>query len=225
MKTFKVLGILLSYPQPGWLAHLPECETLLIEEKALPGKHLRGVLGFIDHLAKGDLYALQEEYVATFDRGRSHSLHLFEHIHGESRDRGQAMVNLAATYEARGFVIDQAELPDYVPLFLEFLSLCPSEEALALLGEPVDIIATIAARLKNRGSVYAVLFDSLLALSRVKPQQPRIEEAVAMTPEDDSLESLDREWEEAAAFAGPPGPSDCRSCMAPADGLNIKITQ
>ena len=224
MKTFKVLGLLASYPKPEWVSHLDECSAVLMQEKFLPKKPLQAVLAFIEELKIADLYAVQEEFVSTFDRGRSHSLHLFEHIHGESRDRGQAMVNLADAYEEKGLVIDQAELPDYIPLFLEFLSLCPVDEAVALLGEPIDIMATIAARLQKRGSSYAVLFDALVALSRVKPSQDKIKEVLAQAPEDTSLEALDKEWEEAAAFSGQPGQADCGSCAAPSDGLNIKIT-
>ena len=225
MKTFKVLGLLMSYPKPEWISHLDECEVLLMEEKFLPKKHLQAVLAFIAELKTADIYDVQEEFVGTFDRGRTHSLHLFEHIHGESRDRGQAMVNLADAYEEKGFFIDQAELPDYIPLFLEFLSLCPVDEAVALLGEPIDIVATIAARLNKRGSSYAALFESLVALSRVKPSRDKIEEVLAQEPEDTSLDALDKEWEEAAAFAGQPGQADCGSCSTPSDGLDIKITQ
>jgi nitrate reductase delta subunit len=95
MMSFKVLGLLMSYPKAEWLSHLEECSLLLVQEEFLPRKNLRAVLAFIEELKAADVYSLQEEYVATFDRGRSHSLHLFEHIHGESRDRGQAMVNLS----------------------------------------------------------------------------------------------------------------------------------
>ena len=227
MKTFKVLGLLMSYPKPEWVSHVDECSAILIEEKFLPKKPLQTVLAFIEELKAADLYAVQEEYVATFDRGRSHSLHLFEHIHGESRDRGQAMVDLSDAYAEKGFFIDHAELPDYIPLFLEYLSLCPTGEAIDLLGEPIDIMASIAVRLQKRGSSWAVLFDALVALSRVKPSQEKIKEVLAQEPEDDSLEAMDKEWEEAAAFAGQPGPgqSDCRSCVTPADSMNIKITQ
>ena len=223
MKTFKVLGLLMSYPKPEWVAHLEECSLLLKQENFLPKKHLRAVLAFIEKLKIADIYSVQEEYVGTFDRGRSHSLHLFEHIHGESRDRGQAMVNLAGAYEEKGFFIDQAELPDYIPLFLEFLALSPVDEAVALLGEPVDIMATIAARLQACDSSYAVLFDALVALSRVKPSQDKIDEVLAQGLEDNSLEALDKEWEEAAAFAGQPDQSDCRACVTRPDALNITI--
>ena len=162
--------------------------------------------------------------MSTFDRGRSHSLHLFEHIHGESRDRGQAMVNLLDAYEEKGFYIDQAELPDYIPLFLEFLSLCPKDEAVALLGEPIDIMATIATRLHKRDSSYAVLFDALVALSKVKPSKEKIQEVMAQPLEDDSLEALDKEWEEAAAFAGQPDQTGCGECKSPDNDLQINIT-
>jgi nitrate reductase delta subunit len=224
MKTFKVIGLLMSYPQPEWLAHLDEFKALLLEENFLPRKHMKAVLAHIDELKVVDVYRAQEDYVSTFDRGRSHCLHLFEHIHGESRDRGQAMVNLSDAYEEKGFFIDQAELPDYIPLFLEFLSLCPVDEAITLLGEPIDIMATIGTRLRKRGSSFAVLFDALVALSRVKPSKEKIEEVMAQAPEDDSLEALDKEWEEAAAFAGQPDQAGCGGCKTPDNGLQINIT-
>ena len=223
MNTFKVLGLLMSYPRPEWMSHLDECSLVLKQENFLPKKLLRAVLAFIEELVSADLYGVQEQYVATFDRGRSHSLHLFEHIHGESRDRGQAMVDLASAYEEKGLFIDQAELPDYIPLFLEFLSLCPVNEAVTLLGEPIDIMATIAARLHERGSSHAALFDALVALSRVKPSQDKIEEVLAQGLEDSSLEALDKEWEEAAAFADQPDQPGCRACVAETDGLNVTI--
>ena len=223
MKTFKVLGLLLSYPKPEWLAHLDECKATLAAEELLPKKQLSAVLALIEQLRSSDLYELQEQYVATFDRGRSHCLHLFEHIHGESRDRGQAMVNLAAAYAEKGLFIDRAELPDYLPLFLEFLSLCPADEAVGLLGEPIDIIATIAARLNERRTPYAALFDALVALSKAKPDHDRIREVMAEEPEGLSLEALDKDWEEAAAFAGQPAQSGCDSCTAPSNGLNVTI--
>ena len=225
MTTFKVLGLLMSYPDPQWRPHLDEFASVLEQERFLPKKQLKAVLAFIDELKTADVYSMQEQYVATFDRGRSHCLHLFEHIHGESRDRGQAMVNLASAYEEKGLVIDQAELPDYIPLFLEFLSLCPADEAVALLGEPIDIIATIGARLKDRCSSWAGLFEALVALSKTRPDMDRIREVLAEGPEDNSLEALDKEWEEAAAFDGQPNPSGCDTCATPSGGLNVTIQQ
>jgi nitrate reductase delta subunit len=214
MKTFRIIGLLISYPQPEWLAHLDAMREVLEEERLLNGKPLTRVLAFMDRLKSNGLYALQEDYVATFDRGRAHSLHLFEHIHGESRDRGQAMVNLADSYARKGLYLDRAELPDYLPLFLEFLSCCDPAEAVELLGEPVEVIAAIGQRLQQNGSPYAALFDALVALSRTRPRQDWLRELMASTPADESLETLDREWEETAAFAKPQGQQDCRSCSA-----------
>jgi nitrate reductase delta subunit len=225
MKTFRILGMLMSYPQPAWLQHLDECSVVLREENLLPARTLRVVMAFIDTLQAADPYCLQEDYVATFDRGRAHALHLFEHIHGESRDRGQAMVNLAEAYAEKGLVIDQAELPDYLPLFLEFLSCCAADEAVELLGEPVDVIATIGARLRKKGSQYAALFEALVALSKVRPRRERVSEMLAAVPEEDSLEALDKEWEEAGAFARPSGQPDCRGCAFRNDGLHSKANQ
>jgi len=225
MKTFKVLGLLLSYPQPDWLRHLGACRDILEEERLLTGRSLARVLAFIETLESRDVYALQEEYVATFDRGRAHSLHLFEHIHGESRDRGQAMVNLAEAYAGKGLVIDRPELPDYLPLFLEFLSCCAPNEAIELLGEPVEVIAAIGQRLGEKESPYAPVFEALAALSRTRPRKEWLDTLLAATPADESLAELDREWEEAAAFSGPPAQPGCQDCPSHRDGLNLRVTR
>ena len=214
MRTFRIMGLLLSYPQPAWLAHLDEFRAVIADEGLLPPKHRGAVLAFIDDLEGQDPLTLQERYVATFDRGRAHSLHLFEHIHGESRDRGQAMVDLAEAYTEKGLVIARAELPDYLPLFLEFLSCCNSNEAIELLGEPVEVIAAIGQRLKEKDSPYSAVFGALLALSGSKPRQGWLRELLAATPAEESLETLDREWEEAAAFAPPREQQDCSNCTA-----------
>ena len=122
-------------------------------------------------LRESTLIALQENYVATFDRNPSHSLHLFEHIHGESRDRGSAMIDLLEEYWKHDFDASAAELPDYVPLFLEFLSLLPAEEAIELLGDAVHVLATIGRKLDANGSPYATAFQVLEALSPVAAQE------------------------------------------------------
>jgi len=222
VKTFRILGLLLSYPQPAWLAHLSECRAVVDAEAMLPARQRKAVLAFIGALEGQDPLALQERYVATFDRGRAHCLHLFEHIHGESRDRGQAMVDLAAAYAEKGLVISQAELPDYLPLFLEFLSCCQPDEAVQLLAEPVEVIAAIGQRLRDKESPYAVLFDALVGLSKATPRSEWLGELLDGTPEDDSLEALDREWEEAAAFSTPSAQAGCQGCTAHKNGLHVK---
>jgi nitrate reductase delta subunit len=171
MKTFKVLSLLLCYPEADWLAALPELEQALVAEAGFNGDAAVRMAPLFALLRESKLIALQENYVATFDRNPSHSLHLFEHIHGESRDRGSAMIDLLQEYWKHDFDASAAELPDYVPLFLEFLSLLPPDEALELLGDAVHVLATIGRKLDANGSPYATAFQVLEALSPVAAQE------------------------------------------------------
>ena len=171
MKTFKAISMLLMYPESDWLTALPEMHAALSDEAALNGDAPTRLAPLFDLLHETSLIALQENYVATFDRNPSHSLHLFEHIHGESRDRGSAMIDLLQEYWKRDFDARASELPDYVPLFLEFLSLLPADEALELLGDAVHVLATIGRKLDANGSPYAAAFQVLEALSPVAAQE------------------------------------------------------
>lgn len=214
MKSFKALGLLLTYPEGSLYKASEELLSLLRDEAVLPEKSIRKIEKFLTDQKSKDLLEVQEDYVETFDRGRAHCLHLFEHIHGESRDRGQAMVDLSETYATKGMYISGGELPDYLPLFMEYLSLCPFEEASSLLGEAIDVIAMIGAKLKKRQSPYSVIFEAIEVLSAVKPDQVKIKDAVANAPADpETLEELDEEWKEAEAFSGNPK-ADCGSCNA-----------
>jgi nitrate reductase delta subunit len=171
MKTFKVLSLLLMYPESDWMEALPEMRAVLVEESAVNANAAARLVPLFDLLNHTRLIELQENYVATFDRNPSHSLHLFEHIHGESRDRGSAMINLLEEYWKRDFDASASELPDYVPLFLEFLSLLPKEDALPLLGDAVHVLALIGRKLDRNGSPYAVAFQVLEALSPVAAEE------------------------------------------------------
>ncbi len=215
MKTFKILGLLLSYPKEDLILHLDDLMRVLELEKILPARNLKKVKAFAEELKAGDIYDIQENYVELFDRGRAHCLQLFEHIHGESRDRGMAMVNLAEAYEKKGLFVATGELPDYLPLFLEFLSLCPVEEAMDFLGDPINVIATIGVKLKKRKANYAVIFEALEALSKVKPDQDMIALAKAEPIEVLTNEDIDKDWEEANAFDNSDVDSDdCNTCNA-----------
>ena len=99
MKTLKVLSVLLSYPTEELVAAAAELHEALDREAVLDSLARTGVHALIDEIAGGDIFELQERYIFLFDRTRSLSLHLFEHVHGESRDRGQAMVELIKAYE------------------------------------------------------------------------------------------------------------------------------
>lgn len=179
--TYKVLGLLLTYPDEALIESLDELASTLDEEEIIPKKQLNNLLS---HLRDEDLLTLQERYVALFDSTASLSLHLFEHIHGESRDRGQAMIDLLSAYHAKGLAIQSKELPDYLPLFLEFLSVLDPGEASALLGEPIDIIALLGKRLRQRESVYHLVFDALECLSSRKANAQRVANSLKISDKD-----------------------------------------
>ena len=164
-KTFKVLSALLSYPAEGLQEAADELRTALRDEALLPEATRAEVDRFIADLAASDLYASQERYVELFDRGRSLSLYLFEHVHGESRDRGQAMIDLKALYEKHGLLSTSSELPDFLPLFIEFLSILPVEEAREQLGQIAHITAMLGERLRKRDAPYGVVFQALADLA------------------------------------------------------------
>ncbi len=174
----------------------------------MPARERTALDVLIDELASRDLYDLQERYTLLFDRSRSLSLHLFEHVHGESRDRGQAMIDLAGLYETHGFHMASNELPDFLPLFLEFLSQLPVDKATEILSEPAHVIAVLEERLRQRKSIYASVFIALRVLSKGKFSEAQIAELAGIgdTAPDD-LEALDAEWEETAVTFGPGDPT------------------
>jgi nitrate reductase delta subunit len=165
--SYRVLSLLLDYPEQPLIDALPELDAALAD--VAPA--LRAELAPLHaHLAGAPLIELQEIYVGTFDRQPAHSLHLFEHLHGEDRARGQAMVDLIEEYRAHGFEPVSPELPDYLPLFLEFLSLCAADEACRLLDDAVHVVAHIGRQLASRNSVYACALHALANLASVAPE-------------------------------------------------------
>lgn len=201
-KTFKALGLLLAYPDDSYREAYADAIAALRAEKLV--KVSKGLERLAEQLAQEDLLDLQARYVALFDRGRSVSLNLYEHVHGESRDRGTAMVELKHLYATYGLELGAHELPDYLPVFLEFLSILPADQAVALLGEAAHVIEALAERLKKRKSPYAA---ALLALAGVVANQSNAKalQALLQQPEDDpdDLEALDRAWAEEPVTFGP----------------------
>ncbi|MGI9387858.1 MAG: nitrate reductase molybdenum cofactor assembly chaperone [Methyloligellaceae bacterium] len=217
-KTLKVLSAILSYPTAELQAAVPEMRAALDAERALPTKDRDWLDRVLEEIATRDLFDLQERYVLLFDRTRSLSLQLFEHVHGESRDRGQAMVDLQQLYEKHGLFTSAKELPDYLPLFLEFLSTLPEKEARELLGEPLHIFEAIRLRLKKRKSAYASVFACLQVLARGKPSKSAVEGMMAAPdPDVHDLEALDAAWEEEEVRFGP----DAAQCGV--DNLAAKL--
>ena len=215
-RTFKALSALLMYPTDELVAAMPDIEAAMVMEDLLKDNARQALLPLIRELQTLDLYDLQERYVDLFDKTRRHSLHLFEHIHGESRDRGQAMVDLVSHYERGGLDVTANELPDYLPLFLEFLSTRPMDEARSLLSETANILAALAERLANRDSAYAAVFTAILSIIG---EVTVVSDISADADEPNDLAALDAAWEETAVSFGPGDAVD--GCSV--DRLRIQI--
>jgi nitrate reductase delta subunit len=199
---YKVLSALLTYPTADLQEAAPDILAVLQEEHQLARASRDALKALATEIGQGDLLDLQMRYVDLFDRSRGLSLHLFEHVHGESRDRGQAMVTLRERYRAAGFDIAANELPDYLPLYLEFLSLRPGDEARAALAEANKVLHALADRLKNRDHGYAAVLDALADLSQEENNAAAPSTLVELDDPDD-LVALDRAWEEAEVRFGP----------------------
>ncbi|OAT19988.1 nitrate reductase molybdenum cofactor assembly chaperone [Buttiauxella noackiae] len=191
-----VISRLLEYPDAALWQHQQELRDVLAEGGALNLQQAAQLNDFITTLCSRDLLDAQASYSELFDRGRATSLLLFEHVHGESRDRGQAMVNLMGQYEQAGMEIDSRELPDHLPLYLEYLSQRDEAEARGGLQDVAPILALLAARLKQRESAYAALFDVLLGLSQSDVAVESVIKQIADEARDDTPQALDAVWEE-----------------------------
>ena len=204
MKTLKVLSALLTYPTDDLLAAASELKSVLAKEAVLPIANRVAIDLLIDDIAGRDLFDAQERYILLFDRTRSLSLHLFEHVHGESRDRGQAMVDLIKLYEDGGYTPTATELPDFLPLFLEYAATRAPTEAIELIGQPRHVLAALRERLAKRKSPYEAIFSALVALSKAKLDKAALAALRAEPdPEPDDLEALDAAWEEEEVTFGP----------------------
>jgi len=199
--TFRALSALLAYPTEELAAAVPEIAAALAAEAVLAADARAALAPLLADLSTHDLFDLQERYVALFDRSRRLSLHLFEHIHGESRDRGQAMVDLARHYESGGLLLTANELPDYLPLFLEFLSTRPLDEARALLGQTAHVLTVLEERLATRDAPYAAVLAAIVAIAGTAADRPAAAEAAGEAADD--LAALDAAWEETAVAFGP----------------------
>jgi nitrate reductase delta subunit len=220
-RTLKVLSALLSYPTVELQSAIPEMRAALDAEARLPQKNRERLDRILEEIATGDLFDLQERYVLQFDRTRSLSLHLFEHVHGESRDRGQAMVDLKALYERHGLFMHSSELPDHLPLFLEFLSQIPEAEARDLLEETSHVLEAIRVRLKKRKVPYSSVFSCAQALAHAKPQTEVLAALMGESDEDpNDLAALDAAWEEEEVSFGP-GAAAAAQCGK--DGIAAKV--
>lgn len=207
--TLRVLSRLMAYPEQALLDAMPAMIEVLRDEGWIAGPLRQRLESFMRALAARPVTEAQEEYVALFDRGRSLSLHLFEHVHGESRNRGQAMVDLLEVYRAGGLELDARELPDYLPLMLEYLSTRPREEADDLLGDAMAVIVLLGARLAERKSGYALLFEAIEAAVGTPAGSEALKRRAATEGPDETIEKMDQIWqEEQVTFMNSKDPSE-----------------
>ncbi|MDZ4095739.1 MAG: nitrate reductase molybdenum cofactor assembly chaperone [Paracoccaceae bacterium] len=209
-RSLKAMSLILSYPTAELQRAMPEIGGVLAAETRLTAAARRDLRPLVESLASRDIYELQEEYVMLFDRSRSLSLNLFEHVHGESRDRGGAMVSLVETYREAGFDPVSTDLPDHLPVMLEFLATQPAADAREMLADAAHILATLATRLERRESAYAAVLAALRQLSGADADAGTLAEMLAQ-PDDDptDLAALDAIWQETEVTFGPDPNAGC----------------
>ncbi len=190
--SLRALAMMLGYPDAALRANLPQLIEAIDTEAAVPAARRLELKALASELARMDPMEVEARYVETFDRGRATSLHLFEHVHGDSRDRGPAMVDLAQTYEKAGLMMGPEELPDHLCVVLEFASTQPAKLAAEFLGEMEHILTAIFSALLKRESPYATIIAAVLELAGQKVQ------AVPVVAD----EAMDEAWVEPMAFDG-----------------------
>ena len=209
-RTLKSLSLILSYPTHELQKAMPEIGTVLASDTRLTAAASRALRPLVESLAERDIYDLEEEFVMLFDRSRTLSLNLFEHVHGESRDRGSAMVSLVETYRSAGFDPATSELPDHLPVLLEFLATRPPAEAQEILADAAHIFEALNARLARRESSYDAVFKGLVQLAGTKANSDAVAEILAKPDDDPSdLKALDEVWEESEVIFGPDPNAGC----------------
>lgn len=209
-RTLKALSVLLSYPSAELQAATDDIGGVISADPRIVPATRDALRRLTRTLGSGDLYDVQETYVTLFDRSRSLSLNLFEHVHGESRDRGGAMVSLLETYRAAGFDPVTSELPDHLPVLLEFLATRPLAEATDVLEDAGHILEALETRLNRRESAYAPVFAALLQLAGAQADSDAVAEMLKQPDDDpDDLEALDAVWEETEVTFGPDPNAGC----------------
>ncbi|MHA6288154.1 nitrate reductase molybdenum cofactor assembly chaperone [Maricaulis sp. CAU 1757] len=219
--TYRALSRLLSYPEAQLQAEAGLCVEVIRGEGLVPERIVGSLGKLADHIAGSDLFAAQAAYVDLFDRTRSVSLHLYEHVHGESRERGPAMVGLVELYRTHGLEMEVSDLPDYLPVFLEFLSTIEDEEAASLIGEAAHVFEAIAERLKKRQSPYRSIFGALLAVSDAPADRDAVRSLLSIEDDDpNDLEALDKAWvEEPVTFGAGDARDGCPKAQSMVDAM------
>ena len=220
MNILRLISRLIDYPtgelQDNWKVMIEMVDS----DTSLSDQDKKNLHVFIDERCSMDILDWQSDYDALFERGRSLSLLLFEHIHGESRDRGQAMIDLIAEYKKAGLDIGMRELPDYIPLYLEFVATQGAENGQGWLQDVAHILALLKVRLEQRDCDYSVLFETLVNLSGAPIDYNDLATQVKGEKRDDSKEAIDKVWEEEmVTFGSTAGGPDSDNSMC-GSGVN-----
>jgi nitrate reductase delta subunit len=216
--TLRVLARLLGYPDAPLRAALDEMRAALHAERALCRQSTLAALdALIDWIGGRPPLEVEASYVETFDRGRATALHLFEHVHGDSRDRGPALIDLLQTYEAGGLLLADGELPDHLPVLLEFASTQPPQQAREFIGETAHILQSIHAALRERRSPYAAALAAVIELAGERVRAPGTAHAPEMP--------LDQSWEEPPVFDGCASAAAAASASRPGNPQPIQIVR
>jgi nitrate reductase delta subunit len=179
---YKLLSVLLRYPDERLFAARDEITAAVA---ALPRSTGKDALGrFAEHLAGNEPLELAQAYVETFDLRRRTSLYLTYYLHGDTRKRGMALLRLKRLYAAGGLEQASDELPDYLPLVLEFAALAPPGVGEALLREHRPALELIRHGLHEADSPYAHVLDALCGgLPRLTPvERDRVRRLAADGP-------------------------------------------
>ena len=225
-RTLKALSLILSYPTAELQGAMPEIGGVLAAESRLTAAARRDLRPLVEALAGRDLYDLQEDYVMLFDRSRTLSLNLFEHVHGESRHRGEAMVSLVETYREGGFDPISTDLPDHLPVLLEFLATRPAPDAREMLADAAHIFATLAKRLEKRDSPYAAIFAALRQMSGTVADAEAVAAMLELAEDDPTdLAALDAIWTESEVTFGPDPNAGCPQVRDLLADMAIPVTQ
>lgn len=167
MQIYKILSALLEYPDQELIDHLPEIRVEIGKCQDVDATEMEAILKLLDHMADTPLTDLQAAYVKTFDLTPEHSLHLTHHLFGDDNDknRGPALIDLGELYKDYGVKVMTNELPDYLPLVLEFVAFLEEDEATAFLSDANKVLTVLTKNLNKAQSPYAPLLSIITSRS------------------------------------------------------------
>jgi len=157
MILYTILSRLLDYPDSDLKGNLDVIDEVLEKDSHITEQEHTAITAFIEQMRQKSLMELQQDYVQIFDMVPEHSLHLTHHLFGDDRGRGPALVDLSEHYKGMGLGMKVGEIPDYLPLILEYVSTLDEIAARIFLADAGKVLTVIAANLEKSGSHYAPL--------------------------------------------------------------------